>query len=40
MASRSKKDGNDELLTVINDAIASDEYDQAYEQWFGVAPTE
>ena len=33
-----KKDGNDDLLAVINDAIASDEYDQAYEQWFGKAP--
>ncbi|WP_122818250.1 ABC transporter substrate-binding protein [Nocardioides pantholopis] len=33
-----KKDGNDELLTVINDAIASDEYDKVYEQWFGKAP--
>ena len=32
-----KKDSNDELLTVINDAIASDEYDAAYEKWFGSA---
>lgn len=32
-----KKDGNDELLTVINDAIASDEYDAAYEKWFGTS---
>ena len=35
-----KKDGNDDLLKVINDAIASDEYDQVYEQWFGKAPAE
>ena len=33
-----KKDGNDELLTVINDAIASSDYDSAYEKWFGTAP--
>jgi polar amino acid transport system substrate-binding protein len=33
-----KKDGNDELLTVINDAIASDGYDTVYEKWFGSAP--
>ncbi len=31
-----KKGGNDELLTIINDAIASDEYDAAYEKWFGT----
>lgn len=30
-----KKDGNDGLLTVINEAIASEEYDAAYEKWFG-----
>ena len=35
-----KKDGNDDLLAVINDAIASDEYDKVYEQWFGKAPAE
>ena len=35
-----KKDGNDELLTAINDAIASDEYDAVYEEWFGTAPAE
>jgi len=34
-----KKDDNDELLTIINDAIASDEYDKVYEKWFGKAPT-
>ena len=33
-----KKDGNDELLAAINDAIASDEYDTVYEKWFGTAP--
>lgn len=33
-----KKDGNDELLTAINDAIASDAYDAVYEEWFGTAP--
>lgn len=33
-----KKDSNDELLTVINDAIASDGYDEVYEKWFGQAP--
>jgi polar amino acid transport system substrate-binding protein len=33
-----KKDGNDELLAAINDAIASDEYDAVYEEWFGTAP--
>lgn len=32
-----KKGGNDELLTVINDAIASDEYDTVYEKWFGAS---
>ena len=35
-----KKGGNDELLSVINDAIASDEYDAVYEEWFGTAPAE
>jgi polar amino acid transport system substrate-binding protein len=35
-----KKDGNDELLAAINDAIASDEYDAVYEEWFGTAPAE
>ena len=34
-----KKDGNDDLLTAINDAIASDDYDTVYEKWFGTAPT-
>ena len=33
-----KKDGNDELLAAINDAIASDDYDAVYEEWFGTAP--
>jgi len=34
-----KKDGNDDLLTVLNDAIADkDAYDAAYEQWFGETP--
>jgi polar amino acid transport system substrate-binding protein len=33
-----KKDSNDDLLKVINDAIASDKYDQVYEEWFGTAP--
>ena len=33
-----KKGGNDELLSVINDAIASDDYDTVYEKWFGNAP--
>ncbi|WP_439936721.1 transporter substrate-binding domain-containing protein [Nocardia sp. N13] len=33
-----KKGGNDELLSVINDAIASDDYDTVYEKWFGSAP--
>lgn len=32
-----KKGSNDELLTLINDAIASEEYDAAYEKWFGAA---
>ena len=32
-----KKDANDELLGVINDAIASEEYDEVYEKWFGNA---
>ena len=35
-----KKDSNDGLLTAINDAIASDEYDAVYEEWFGTAPAE
>lgn len=34
-----KKDGNDGLLTVVNDAISSDEYATVYEQWFGTAPS-
>jgi len=34
-----KKGGNDELLSVINDAIASDEYKTVYEKWFGTAPS-
>jgi polar amino acid transport system substrate-binding protein len=34
-----KQDGNDDLLTAINDAIASDDYDTVYEKWFGTAPT-
>ena len=33
-----KKDSNDELLTAINDGIASDEYATVYEEWFGTAP--
>jgi polar amino acid transport system substrate-binding protein len=33
-----KKGGNDELLSAINDGIASDEYDKVYEKWFGTAP--
>ena len=35
-----KKNGNDKLLKVINEAIASEEYDKVYEQWFGKAPAE
>jgi polar amino acid transport system substrate-binding protein len=35
-----KKGGNDDLLTAINDAIASDDYDAVYEEWFGSAPAE
>jgi polar amino acid transport system substrate-binding protein len=35
-----KKDGNDELLTAINDGIASDDYAEVYEKWFGEAPPE
>lgn len=35
-----KKGGNDDLLTAINDGIASDDYDTVYEKWFGTAPTE
>lgn len=35
-----KKDSNDDLLTIINDAIASDEYDAVYEEWFGTAPSQ
>jgi ABC-type amino acid transport substrate-binding protein len=34
-----KKGSNDELLAAINDAIASDEYDKVYKEWFGTAPT-
>lgn len=34
-----KKDSNDDLLTIINDAIASDGYDTVYEEWFGTAPS-
>lgn len=37
-----KKDGNDELLTVINDVLAAAKddgtYDEIYEEWFGEAP--
>ncbi len=33
-----KKDANDGLLDAINEAIASDEYDAVYEEWFGTAP--
>ena len=32
-----KKDSNDELLTAINDAIASDDYKTVYDKWFGDA---
>ncbi len=35
-----KKGGNDELVKIINDGIASDEYDAVYEKWFGTAPAE
>jgi len=35
-----KKDSNDELIAAINDAIASDEYDEVYAKWFGEAPAE
>jgi polar amino acid transport system substrate-binding protein len=35
-----KKDSNDELLTAINEGIASDEYDEVYAKWFGEAPAE
>jgi len=35
-----KKDGNEGLLVAINDAIASEEYDAVYEEWFGTAPPE
>lgn len=34
-----KKDSNDDLLTIINEAIASDGYDAVYEEWFGTAPS-
>ncbi len=34
-----KKDANDDLLTIVNDAIGSSEYDAVYEKWFGTAPT-
>ena len=34
-----EKDGNDELLTVLNEGIADKEaYDAAYEKWFGETP--
>jgi len=33
-----KKGENDELLVAINEAIASDEYDEVYTKWFGDAP--
>lgn len=33
-----KKGGNDALLEAINDGIASPEYDDVYEKWFGEAP--
>ncbi len=33
-----KKDANDDLLTIVNDAIGSPEYDTVYEEWFGTAP--
>jgi polar amino acid transport system substrate-binding protein len=32
-----KKGGNDELLTAINDGIASSDYDTVYKKWFGDA---
>lgn len=32
-----KQDSNDELITVINEAIDSPEYDEAYAKWFGAA---
>lgn len=32
-----KKGGNDELLKIIDDAIASEDYDTAYQTWFGDA---
>ena len=32
-----KQDSNDELLDVINEAIKSDAYDEAYSKWFGEA---
>ena len=35
-----KKDGNADLLSAINDGIASDDYDTVYEKWFGTAPAE
>ena len=35
-----KMDGNDDLLSAINDGIASDDYDTVYEKWFGTAPAE
>jgi polar amino acid transport system substrate-binding protein len=35
-----KKDSNKELLAAINEGIASDEYDEVYEEWFGTAPAE
>ena len=35
-----KKDSNEDLLAAINEGIASDEYDEVYEKWFGTAPAE
>lgn len=32
-----KQDSNDDLLKVINDGIASPEYDEVYKKWFGEA---
>lgn len=33
-----KKGENNDLLAAINDAIASDEYNEVYAEWFGDAP--
>ena len=33
-----KKGSNDDLLAAINDGIASADYDEVYEEWFGTAP--